>query len=197
MLKMKRMHRTNKGDKIVKLDLSSLGSVLETFSTGKHDSTITFKKNWIDKPPFGRTSVSIPEGVSEVRIRRDLLGKNIDEEVYLNLFEEGGKYIIKVGPSNFEAKSKEEGYNIEEFLQKWQELQPGKYTKWKEAIELEQDFQKIIQQYGNEYADYWYDVTTDGVNPMSYDEWLKNEEYAQKQIDLSIMTDAERYGEED
>jgi hypothetical protein len=194
MLRMKRMYRTSKGDKIVKLDLSSLGSVLETFSTGKHDSIVTFKKNWIDKPPFGRTSVSIPEGISEVRVNRDLLGKSIDEEVYLNLFEERGKYIIKVGPSNFEAKSKEKGYSVEEFLQKWRELQPDKYNTWKGGVEMEQEFQKIIIQYGNEYADYWYDVVAHGANPMSYDEWLENEQYAQDCIDQSRLTEAERYG---
>jgi hypothetical protein len=33
--------------------------------------------------------------------------------------------------------------------------------------------------------------------PLSYDEWLKQEEYEQEAIDLMLMTDAERYGEED
>jgi hypothetical protein len=33
--------------------------------------------------------------------------------------------------------------------------------------------------------------------PLSYDEWLKQEEYEQEAIDRMLMTDAERYGEED
>lgn len=33
--------------------------------------------------------------------------------------------------------------------------------------------------------------------PLSYNEWLKQEEYEQAAIDRSLMTDAERYGEED
>ena len=35
-----------------------------------------------------------------------------------------------------------------------------------------------------------------GEEPLSYDEWLKEEEYEQEQIDRLLMTDAERYGEE-
>ena len=33
--------------------------------------------------------------------------------------------------------------------------------------------------------------------PLSYDEWLKQEEYEQKAINRMLMTDAERYGEDD
>lgn len=33
--------------------------------------------------------------------------------------------------------------------------------------------------------------------PLSYDEWLKQEEYEQEAIDRMFMTDAEKYGEED
>ena len=32
--------------------------------------------------------------------------------------------------------------------------------------------------------------------PLSYDEWLKQEEYEQEAIDRSLMTDDEKYGEE-
>lgn len=38
----------------------------------------------------------------------------------------------------------------------------------------------------------WYEE-----EPLSYDEWLKQEEYEQEAIDRMLMTDAERYGEED
>lgn len=31
--------------------------------------------------------------------------------------------------------------------------------------------------------------------PLSYSDWLKQEEYEQAQIDRSLMTDAERYGD--
>ena len=33
--------------------------------------------------------------------------------------------------------------------------------------------------------------------PLIYDEWLKQEEYEQDAIDRMLMTDSERYGEED
>ena len=33
--------------------------------------------------------------------------------------------------------------------------------------------------------------------PLSFSDWLAQEEYEQQQIDLSLMTDAERYGEEE
>ena len=33
--------------------------------------------------------------------------------------------------------------------------------------------------------------------PLDYDEWLASEEYEQEQIDRMLMTDAEKYGEED
>ena len=54
-----------------------------------------------------------------------------------------------------------------------------------------------IDQYAISYALYleeceWYDE-----EPLSYDEWLAQEEYEQEAIDLLFMTDAERYGEED
>lgn len=31
--------------------------------------------------------------------------------------------------------------------------------------------------------------------PLSFSDWLAQEEYEQEQIDLSLMTDAERYGD--
>jgi hypothetical protein len=33
--------------------------------------------------------------------------------------------------------------------------------------------------------------------PLSYDEWLKQESYEQEAIDRMLMTDTERYGEDD
>ena len=193
MLKIKTM-KMIKGDRVVNLDRSSLNSILKTFLV-KHDCTITFDKAWISKPPYGRTTISIPGSINELRISRDLVGRPLGEEVYLNIVEKSrGYYILKVGPARFES-SKKQGYSLAEFLQKWQELQPDKYNTWKGGVEMEQDFQKIIIQYGNEYADYWYDCTMDGIDPMSYEEWSDNEQYAQDQIDLTRLTEAERYGD--
>ena len=33
--------------------------------------------------------------------------------------------------------------------------------------------------------------------PLSYDEWLQQEQYEQEKIDRMLLTDAEKYGEED
>ena len=33
--------------------------------------------------------------------------------------------------------------------------------------------------------------------PLDYDEWLAQEEYEQEAIDRMLMTDSEKYGEED
>ncbi len=193
MLKIKTM-KNIKGDHIIKLDRSSLSSVLSTFFSGKHNETITFDKEWISDFPYGRTTISIPGSINELRISRDLVGKPLREEVYLNIVEDSNGYILKVGPARFES-SKKQGYSLAEFLQKWQELQPDKYNTWKGGVEMEEKYQKIIEQYGNEYADYWYDLSVDGrIDPMSYDEWLENEQYAQDCIDQSRLTEAERYG---
>lgn len=35
-----------------------------------------------------------------------------------------------------------------------------------------------------------------GEEPLSYDEWLKQEAYEQEAIDRMLMTDDEKYGEE-
>jgi len=186
-----------KGDRIVKLDRSTLCSILNTFYLGKHDECVTFDKEWISEAPFGRETISIPESINELRISRDLVGMSLGEEVYVNLVEKPrGYYILKVGPARFES-SKKQGYSLAEFLQNWQELQPDEYNTWKGGVEMEVTFKKMIETFGNEYADYWYNCTIDGIEPMSYEEWTDNEQYAQDQIDLSRMTDAERYGEED
>jgi hypothetical protein len=115
--------------------------------------------------------------------------------VYVNLIEKPrGHYILKVGPARFES-SKKQGYSLAEFLQKWQELQPDEYNAWKGGVEMEEAYQKIIQKYGVEYGDYWYVMVTENITPMSYEEWIENEEYSQSQIDRSLMTDYEKYGE--
>lgn len=127
-----RTMRSIKGDRILKLDRSTLSSILRVFTNPqRHDSVITFDKEWIGDPPFGRTTISIPESINELRISRDLVGKPLGEEVYLNLVEKSrGYYILKIGPARFES-SKKQGYSLEEFLQKWQELQPDEYNTWK------------------------------------------------------------------
>lgn len=125
-----RTMKKHKGDNIVNLDRSTIGSVLRTFIYRRH-SIVIFDREWINEHPYGRTAVSIPEGVHELRISRDLIGRPLYEEVYVNLVEKpGGRYIMKVGPARFES-SKQRGLSLDEFLQKWQELYPEQYKAWK------------------------------------------------------------------
>lgn len=54
-----------------------------------------------------------------------------------------------------------------------------------------------IDKYAISYSLYleeceWYDE-----EPLSYDEWLRQRQYEQEQIDRMLLTDAEKYGEED
>lgn len=121
-----------KGDRILKMDRSTLNSIIKVFSRNQHDSVVVFDKEWINEPPFGRTTMSIPESIKELRISRDLVGRPLGEEVYVNLVEKPrGHYILKIGPARFESSSKQKGYSLDEFLQKWQELQPEEYNTWK------------------------------------------------------------------
>lgn len=130
-----KMMKKNKGDRVVNLDRSTLAFVLKSFANGFH-SIVVFDKEWIVSPPYGRTAISIPEGIRELRISRNLVGRPLGEEVYLNLFEkEGGYYILKVGPARFESSKQGRGYSMDEFLQKWQELYPEEYKAWKEGGE--------------------------------------------------------------
>lgn len=130
MLVIKNM-KNCKGDHIVTLDRSTLASVLRTFTKGRH-SIVVFDKEWINEAPYGRTAISIPESINELRISRDLVGKPLGEEVYINLVEKpSGYYILKIGPARFESSNKKQGYSLVEFLQKWQELQPEEYKAWK------------------------------------------------------------------
>jgi hypothetical protein len=130
MLTTIRTMKINRGDRIVKLDRSTLRSILETFTQCQH-SIVVFDREWISERPYGRTAVSIPEGIHELRISRDLVGRPLYEEVYVNLVEKPrGCYIMKVGPARFES-SRQKGYSLAEFLQKWQELQPEEYNTWK------------------------------------------------------------------
>jgi hypothetical protein len=123
-----------KDDRIVKLDRSTLGSIIRVFVTQRHNTVITFDKEWISEHPFGRTTISIPESINELRISPDLVGRPLWEEVYVNLLEKPrGYYILKVGPARFES-SRQKGYSLAEFLQKWQELQPEQYKAWKEEV---------------------------------------------------------------
>ena len=56
---------------------------------------------------------------------------------------------------------------------------------------------KGINEYSLSYNLYLEECEYYDEEPLSYDEWLEQEEYEQEQIDLMLMTDAERYGEED
>ena len=57
-----------------------------------------------------------------------------------------------------------------------------------------QEYFKILNEYGEEYADYWYDCVIDGTEPSSYEEWLEDEDYRQEQINRLFFTDEEKYG---
>ena len=134
MITIKTMKK-HKGDRIVTLDRSTLRSIIETFIQRRH-SIVIFDREWISERPYGRTAVSIPEGVHELRISRDLIGRPLYEEVYVNLVEKpGGRYIMKVGPARLHQSSKQKGLSLEEFLQQWQELYPEQYEAWKEGDE--------------------------------------------------------------
>jgi hypothetical protein len=54
-----------------------------------------------------------------------------------------------------------------------------------------------IDERGLAYNLYLDECEYYGEEPLSYDEWLKEEEYEQRQIDRLFMTDAEKYGEEE
>lgn len=191
MLNIRTM-KMNRGDRIVTLDRSTLDSVLKTFTQCQH-SIVVFDREWISERPYGRTAVSIPEGIHELRISRDLVGRPLWEEVYVNLIEKsGGYYILKIGPARFQP-SKQRGLALDEFLQQWQELYPEQYDKfWEEGDEM----QNI--PIDDEYIIAWgeYLEKCSDKEPLSYNEWFQ-EEYEQKNIDRLFMTDSEKYGEED
>lgn len=125
-----RTMRKRRGDCIVTLDRTTLGSLIRAFTQSRH-SIVVFDKEWISEPPFGRTDVSIPEEIDELRISRDLIDRGLGEEIYVNLVEKPrGRYIMKVGPARFES-SKQRGMSLDEFLLKWQELHPDEYNTLK------------------------------------------------------------------
>ncbi len=56
---------------------------------------------------------------------------------------------------------------------------------------------KGINEYGLAFSLYLEECEYYNEEPLSYDEWLEEEIYEQEAIDRMLMTDAERYGEED
>jgi hypothetical protein len=54
-----------------------------------------------------------------------------------------------------------------------------------------------IDEYSISYSLYLEECEIFDEEPLSYNEWLAQEEYEQEAIDRLFMTDAERYGEED
>lgn len=54
-----------------------------------------------------------------------------------------------------------------------------------------------INEYGIAYNLYLEECEYYNEEPLSYDEWFEQEQYEQEQIDRMLLTDAERYGEED
>lgn len=59
-----------------------------------------------------------------------------------------------------------------------------------------EDIIKGIDEQSVSYNLYLDECEYYGEEPLSYDEWLKEEEYEQEQIDRLLMTDDEKYGEE-
>lgn len=62
-------------------------------------------------------------------------------------------------------------------------------------IEVEANI-KGIDECGLAYNLYLEECEYYNEEPLSYNEWLQEEEYEQRQIDLLFMTDDEKYGEE-
>lgn len=54
---------------------------------------------------------------------------------------------------------------------------------------------KGVSETGLSYQLYLEECEFFEEEPLSYSDWLAQEEYEQEQIDRSLMTDAERYGE--
>lgn len=108
--------------------------------------------------------------------RKEDIGKSIKginnldrvKMVYINLFLKRGNWVMKISP----VKG---GDNVD---------------------------RNYINSYGDSYDDFVRDCLDDNQNPSwSYEEWAsywkERDSYEQDQIDLSLLTDAERYGDED
>lgn len=54
-----------------------------------------------------------------------------------------------------------------------------------------------INEHGISYSLYLDECEFYDEEPLSYDEWLEQQKYEQEQIDRMLLTDSERYGEED
>lgn len=87
--------------------------------------------------------------------------------VYVNLFNKKGNWIMKIAP----VKG---GDNVD---------------------------RNYINSYGDSYDDFVRDCLDNNQKPWSYEEWAsywkERDSYEQEAIDRMLMTDAERYGEED
>lgn len=56
---------------------------------------------------------------------------------------------------------------------------------------------KGINEHGISYNLYLEECEYYNVEPLSYNDWLQQEELEQKAIDRDRLTDAERYGEDE
>lgn len=56
---------------------------------------------------------------------------------------------------------------------------------------------KGINEHGLAYNLYLEECEYYNVEPLSYNDWLQQEELEQRAIDRSRLTDAERYGEDE
>ena len=60
-----------------------------------------------------------------------------------------------------------------------------------------EDIIKGIDRRSISYNLYLEECEIFNEEPLSYNEWLREEEYEQEAIDRLFMTDSEKYGEED
>lgn len=60
-----------------------------------------------------------------------------------------------------------------------------------------EDIIKGIDRRNISYNLYLEECEIFNEEPLSYNEWLRQEEYEQEAIDRLFMTDSEKYGEED
>ena len=164
--------------------------IMTDFDSGqsKEDLSIAFTKAWVKDKPYGLEIVSFPHGHS-ITVCPDLIGVSNGEMACLNLYKKEGKYVLKITPAEF--KSNKSGVYWTEFTDK-------------DILTLEQKGgdnmdRNYINSYGDSYDDFVRDCLDDGQKPWSYDEWAsywkERDSYEQDQIDLSLMTDEERYGD--
>lgn len=149
----------------------------------KEDLSIAFTKAWVKDKPYGLEIVSFPHG-HNITVCPDLIGRANNEMACLNLYKKGDKYVLKITPAEF--KSNKSGIYWTAFM-----------NKDIDALEQEGgvDMIKGVSEKGLGYQLYLEECEFFDEEPLSYNEWLSQEEYEQSQIDRSLMTDAERYGD--